>query len=70
MERVLPNAQLLATERTEMVITALKMLGRTLIPASSIAMTNGEAFVFAPEAWRRFSLSAGTTSPRMKRPTM
>ena len=50
MVRVLPNAQLLATDKTEMVMTTLKILGSTLIPANWMAMTNGDALVFAPEA--------------------
>jgi hypothetical protein len=40
--RVEPKVQALATLMTAMRMTALKMDGRTLIPASWIAITKGE----------------------------
>ena len=40
--RVDPNVHELATLRTEIKITALKIEGRTLIPANWMAMTKGD----------------------------
>lgn len=70
MVRVEPNVQELATEMTEIVMIALKTDGRPLIPASLIAITNGEYFEFAPVALRRFGLSEGTIRPRMNNEIM
>ena len=67
MVRVDPNVHELATLITEMVMMALKMDGRTLIPARLIAMTKGEYLVLALDAFRRFGLSDGTINPRTKR---
>ena len=57
----------LATLMTESVMTALKTDGRPAIPASLIASTKGEAFVFAPDAPSNSSLSDGRIKPRMNR---
>lgn len=65
MVLVEPKVQELATEMTARVMTALKMEGRTLIPASWIASTKGDALVLAPEA-----PSSLESSERMIRPTM
>lgn len=69
MVRVEPKVQEFATDRTAMVIQALKMEGRALMPAIWMAMTKGEALVLAPDASRRRSSSEGTMRPRMKRLT-
>lgn len=68
--RVDPKVQVFATDKTEMVITALKMDGRTLMPASLMARTKGDAFELAPDAPSRRSSSEGRMVPRMKRLTM
>jgi hypothetical protein len=51
--------QELATEITEMVMTELKIEGRTLMPARLKAMTKGEYLVLAPEADERFGSLEG-----------
>lgn len=48
-----------ATERTEIVITALNAEGKPGTPAVSMAKTKGEALLFAPEAPRSLSSSEG-----------
>lgn len=58
-----------ATLMTEIVMMALKIDGKTLIPASLIATTKGEYFELAPDAFNRFSLSDGTINPTMKSET-
>jgi hypothetical protein len=45
-----PKVQEFATLITEIRIMALKMDGRALTPASSIAMTNGECRLVEPSA--------------------
>ena len=64
--RVEAKVQELATEMTEMVMTALKTDGRPLTPADLIASTNGEAAVLSFEAPRRSGESDGTIRPTMK----
>lgn len=59
--------QELATEITEMVITALKTLGRPLTPASLMASTKGEALELAPDAPISASLSDGRMMPTISR---
>lgn len=67
MVRVEPKVHELATLSTETVMIALKIDGRTLILASLMAMTKGEYFVAAPDAFNKFSLSEGTIKLRIKR---
>lgn len=68
--RVEPYVQELATEMTEIVMTALKTDGRPLTPASLMASTNGEALVLAPLDPKRPGLSDGRIRPSKKRETM
>lgn len=64
-----PKVHELATLRTEIRMTALKMEGRTLMPASWMAMTKGEWRDDDPSPVYR-GLSAGTFRPMRKRLTM
>jgi hypothetical protein len=66
--RVEPKVQELATLMTAMRITALKMDGSTLIPASWIAMTKGECRDVEPSPLYS-GLSDGTIKPTSKRLT-
>ena len=59
--------QELATLMTEIVITTFMTEGRPLIPANSIARTNGDALVLLVEAPRRSGESDGTIKPTIKR---
>jgi hypothetical protein len=54
---------------TEIVIIALKIDGRTLIPARLMAMTNGEYLELAPVEFNKFWLVYGTIKPRMNSDT-
>lgn len=67
--RVEAKVQELATERTEIVMTALKTEGRPLTPVSWIAKTKGEALVLELEAPSNFSLLEGKIKPTRKRET-
>jgi hypothetical protein len=69
MVRVEPKVHELATLMTEIVIIALKIDGRALIPARLMAMTNGEYLELAPVEFNRFSLVYGTTKPKMNNET-
>ena len=60
----------MATDMTEMVITALKTDGRPLTPAYLIPRTKGEALVLAPLEPRRSGLLLGTMMPTIRRDTM
>ena len=64
--RVEPKVQELATLMTEIKMTALKIEGRTLMPASWIAMTKGECRDEEPSPLYK-GLSAGTINPTRKR---
>lgn len=68
--RVEPKVHEFATLRTEMAITALKMEGRILTPASWMASTNGEALELEPEDFSRRGSVDFMIKPRMKRLTM
>ena len=59
----------MATLMTEIVIIALKIDGRTLIPARLMAMTNGEYLELAPVEFNKFWLVYGTIKPRMNSDT-
>jgi hypothetical protein len=61
--------QELATLMTAIKMTALKIEGRTLIPASSMAMTKGEVRE-APPSLEYRGLSAGTFNPTRNKLTM
>lgn len=65
--RVEPKVQALATLMTAIRMTALKIDGRTLIPASWIAITKGEWSELAPALPFSASLSTGTTRPTRAR---
>ena len=69
MVRVDAKVQELATERTEMVMTALKTEGRPLTPVNLIAKTKGEALVLEVEAPINWSLSEGKIKPTRKSET-
>jgi hypothetical protein len=69
MVRVEPKVQEFATLMTAMRMTALKIDGRTLIPASWMAMTKGEYLEVGPSPWYA-SLFAGTINPMRNRLTM
>jgi hypothetical protein len=64
-----PKVQEFATLMTAINMTALKMEGRTLMPASWIAMTKGECREVEPSPVYK-GLSAGTINPRRNRLTM
>lgn len=66
--RVEPKVQEFATLRTAIKMTALKIDGRTLIPASWIAMTKGDPRDSEPPLVYK-GLFSGTTKPTRRRLT-